>query len=320
MPKNFWQKLKKPFFILAPMADVTDIAFRQIIAKYGKPDVFYTEFVSTDGLCSKGQDNLLPHLKFKKNEHPIVVQFFGAKPENFYDCAKLANKLGFDGIDINMGCPDKKVEKQGGGAALMKNPKLAREIIRATKQGAGKLPVSIKTRIGYNSNIINTWLPELLKEKPAAICVHARTRKEMSEAKAHWDAMAEAVKIAQGTGVLIIGNGDVSSLEDARIKAKESGADGIMIGRAAFGNPWFFNKKIKLESLPLQKRFKAMVEHTLLFEKNLGGLKNFNVMKKHFKAYVSGFTQAKSLRIKLMKTKNAAEVQGIINEFFEINR
>jgi nifR3 family TIM-barrel protein len=320
MPKNFWQKLKKPFFILAPMADVTDIAFRQIIAKYGKPNVFYTEFVSADGLCSKGRDNLLPHLKFKKNEHPIVVQFFGAKPENFYECAKLANKLGFDGIDINMGCPDKKVEKQGGGAALMKNPKLAREIIRAAKQGAGKLPVSIKTRIGYSDNILKTWLPELLEEKPAAICIHARTRKEMSETQAHWDAIAEAVKIAQGSGVLIIGNGDVKNLDDAREKAKATGADGIMIGRGAFGNPWFFNKKIKIENLPLSKRFKAMVEHAFLFEKFLRDIKNFNVMKKHFKAYVSGFDEAKRLRIQLMKIKNATEVQNIINKFLKKNR
>ncbi|KKQ39857.1 MAG: tRNA-dihydrouridine synthase, partial [Candidatus Moranbacteria bacterium GW2011_GWC2_37_73] len=149
MKKNFWEKLKKPFFVLAPMADVTDIAERQMLVKYGKPDVLYTEFVSADGLASeKGREVLIKDLRFNKNEHPIVAQIFGANPENIKKAAQLVKKLGFDGVDINMGCPDKAIIKQGAGSALMKNPKLAREIIRAAKDGAGEMPVSVKTRIG----------------------------------------------------------------------------------------------------------------------------------------------------------------------------
>ena len=162
MSQGFWRKLKIPFFVLAPMHDITDIVFRQMFVKYGRPDVFYTEFVSVDGLCSQGKEKLLSYLKFKKNEKPIVAQVFGANPDNFFKAAKLIKSLGFDGIDINMGCPDKQIEKQGAGAALMKNFKLAKEIIRATKQGADKMPVSIKTRIGYEKNILTTSLRELL--------------------------------------------------------------------------------------------------------------------------------------------------------------
>ena len=188
---SFWKKLKKPIIMLAPMADVTDTVFRQIVAGCGRstgltvngPDVFFTEFVSCDGLCSKGKAKLLKNLKFnKKIERPIVAQFFGSKPENFYKCAKLAQKLGFDGIDINMGCPDKKIEKQGAGAALIKTPKLAQQIIAETKRGAAsagrQIPVSVKTRIGFNKSEIETWIPALLKAEPAAIILHGRTRKK----------------------------------------------------------------------------------------------------------------------------------------------
>jgi nifR3 family TIM-barrel protein len=318
--KNFWQKLakqKKPFFVLAPMSDVTDIAERQMLVKYGKPDVLYTEFVSADGLMSQGREVLIKDLRFKKNEHPIVAQFFGPKPENFLGCAKLARELGFDGVDINMGCPDKKVEKQGAGAALMKNPKLAREIIRAAKKGAGGLPVSVKTRIGFNKNEIETWLPELLAEKPAVIIIHGRTRKEMSKVAAHWDVIARAVEIAKDSGVLIVGNGDIDNLKDGLWKAKESGAPGIMVGRGIFGNPWFFNPKIKIEDISIKKRLSVMVEHAKLFEKELKGIKNFSVMKKHYKAYASGFDGAKELRSKLMETNSAKEAEAVVKDFLE---
>lgn len=315
---NFWEKLakkKKPFFALAPMADVTDIAERQMLVKYGKPDILYTEFFSCDGLMSKGREALLKDLRFKKNEHPIVAQFFGAKPENFLGSAKLAKGLGFDGFEINMGCPDKKIEKQGAGAALMKNSKLAREIIRAAKEGAGEMPVSIKTRIGYNKNEIETWLPELLAEKPAAIVIHGRTRKEMSKVSAHWDVIARAVEIAKGSGVLIVGNGDVSSLEDGIKKAKESGVDGIMVGRGIFGNPWFFNSQKNIKDISIEKKLIVMIEHAKFFEKELAGVKNFSVMKKHYKAYSSGFDGAKELRAKLMETNSAEEAEEVVQNF-----
>jgi len=317
--KNFWQKLaeeKKPFFALAPMADVTDIAERQMLVKYGKPDVLYTEFVSCDGLLNKeGRKILIKGLRFFENEHPIVAQFFSAKPENFFECAKLAKEMGFDGFEINMGCPDKSVVDQGAGAALIKNPKLARKIIHAAKEGAGDMPVSVKTRIGFNKNEIETWLPELLAEKPALITIHGRTKKEMSDVPAHWDVIVRAVEIAKGSGVLIMGNGDVESLEDGKQKAKESGVNGIMVGRGIFGNPWFFNPAIK--NVSIEKKLQAMVEHAKLFKRELSGVKNFCVMKKHFKAYASGFEGAKELRIKLMETNSVKEVEKIVRDFLK---
>ena len=318
MQKNFWDNLKKPFFVLAPMADVTDVAFRQIINKYGKPDVFWTEFVSCDGLLSEGKEHLLLDLKYGKDERPIVAQIFGGKPEHFYECTKMLVELGFDGIDVNMGCPDRSVEKQGAGAALMKDPKRAREIIAEMKRGAEGIPVSVKTRIGYNKNELDTWLPEILAEEPAVVTIHARTRKELSKVSANWEEVAHAVKIrdSMGSKALIVGNGDVKDLEDARKKAEETGADGVMIGRGIFGNPWLFNEKIKREDISLEERLGVMVEHTKLFEK-ICDHKNFAVMKKHYKAYVEGFNGAKELRIKLMDAKDASEVEFVISEFLK---
>jgi len=345
MVKGFWKKLlstsnvdSRPILALAPMADVTDAAFRRIIAKYGKftrpdgsidggPNVMFTEFVSCDGLCSKGKKNLLPILKYTEKERPIVAQVFGAKPENFYESAKLIKKLGFDGIDINMGCPDKKVLKQGAGAALINNPQLAREIIRQTKKGsrlfggqAGEMPISVKTRIGYDKydkKEFKKWLTALLEEKPAAITIHARTKKEMSLVPAHWDIITEAVKIRNEfdpspNHTLILGNGDIRNIADAEEKAKTFGADGVMIGRAVFGNPWLFANVKKIIST--KEKLSILLEHTKLFEKINKG-QNFDVMKKHFKSYVSGFPGAKELRIKLMTSKNAKEAEKIILVF-----
>ena len=324
--KNFWQELakkKKPFFVLAPMADVTDFAQRQMLVKYGKPDVLFTEFVSADGLANeKGREVLIRDLRFGKNEHPIVAQIFGAKPENIKKAAALMAELGFDGVDINMGCPDKAIIKQGAGSALIKNPKLAREIVRAAKEGVesvgSQIPVSVKTRLGFSKIEIEAWLGEILAEKPAALTVHLRTKKEMSEVEAHWELAPQIVEMARENGVVIIGNGDVKSLQDGKEKAEKSGIDGIMVGRGIFGNPWFFDEKKELEKIALKKRFKVMLEHTKLFEKEISGknIKGFHVMKKHFKAYVSGFEGAKELRGKLMETNNSKEVEKIIKEYF----
>ncbi len=305
---------------LAPMANVTDAAFRAIIAKYGRPDVMYTEFTSCDGLCSRGREKLLIDLKFSEAEHPIVAQFFGATPEHFYECAKLAVELGFDGIDINMGCPDRAVMKQGAGAALIRNPKLAQEIIAETKRGAGGLPVSVKTRIGDVKNELTTWLPALLETDLSAIIIHARTRKEMSKVPAHWDAVAEAVEIrnqfdSSPTHTLILGNGDVDTLADADEKVRETGADGVMIGRSIFGNPWFFNRTRKTPP-SVEEKLSVMLEHTFLFDKLFRGIKPFDLMKKHCKAYVEGFPGAKELRIELMSAKTPGEVEHIVGKFF----
>src|SRR3989338_2017127 len=313
--QGFWKNLPKPFFALAPLANVTDAAFRAVIAKYGKPHVMFTEFVSADGLFMGGMEKLMFDLLFGAKERPIVAQFFTARPENMEKAAMLARELGFDGIDINMGCPDRSIERQGAGAAHMKNPKLAREIIRAAKKGALDLPVSIKTRIGYNKDELESWLPELLAAEPAAITLHARTRKEMSKVPAHWNRVKDAVKIRDSlkSKTLIVGNGDTFNIVDARMRATESGADGIMLGRAIFGNPWMFR-----EYAPsLGEKLEVLVEHTELFEQLLGSVKNFAIMKKHYKAYVNGWEGAKELRVKLMGAASAREVQMTVEKYLE---
>ncbi len=318
--------------VLAPMANVTDVAFRRVIAKYGKPDVMWTEFVSADGLMSAGQKKLLVDLEYSESERPIVAQLFSGNPEKMYEAGKLVKKLGFDGLDINMGCPDRSIEKSGAGAALIKNPALARAVLRAAKEGAYPLPVSVKTRLGYNKDELEMWLPELLAEKPSAITVHARTRKEMSKVPAHWERVKRAVEIRNElkSETLILGNGDVVSIADAHARIAETGADGVMLGRAIFGNPWLFANSRELAnrentSQTLMERLGVMVEHTKLFEELLGKVKNFAIMKKHFKAYVAnpgepgrpreGFIGAKELRVKLMETETAGEVEALVQEF-----
>ena len=293
------------------MANVTDWAFRKIVAKCEKPDVFYTEFLSCDGIVYD-KTRFEKELYFEKSEKPIVVQFFGSKPENFYKCAQLAVELGFDGIDINMGCPDRSVEKQGAGAALIKNPRHAQEIIKETKRGAGDLPVSVKTRIGYNKIETKEWVPKLLEMEPAAITIHGRTRKEMSSVPASWDEIGLAKELAKDTQTLIVGNGDVIDLNDARQKANNYGLDGVMIGRGIFANPWFFNKDAEHTERTSNERIDLLREHLNNFEKLWGKNKNFDTMKRFFKVYISNWDGAKELRAKLMTAKNKQEVVDIL--------
>ena len=294
---NFWKNLKKPIMVLAPLADVTDPAFRSIIAKYGKPDVMWTEFVSADGLFMGGYEHLIKDLAYTEAERPIVAQFFSSKPEMMKRAAELACDLGFDGVDINMGCPDKSVEKQGSGAAHIKDFKQAEEIILATMEGAQKngknLPVSVKTRIGYNKNQLEERLPALLETNPAVVTIHARTRKEMSLVPARWEYIRRAVEIrdcfVDSTGkksqTLIFGNGDVVDTDDGRRKCEETGCDGVMLGRAIFGNPFLFHHSYEgwnkngseVREKFLRERLRVMVEHTKLFEELLPH-KSFAIM------------------------------------------
>jgi nifR3 family TIM-barrel protein len=326
---SFWQKLPKPIVTLAPMADVTDVAFRRMIAKYsahtradgtiGGPDVMWTEFVSADGLIratDEGKQKLMADLLYSQEERPIVAQLFSSHPEYMEQAAHLCKQLGFDGVDINMGCPDRSIEKQGCGAAMIKNPEVARTIIEAAKKGAGGLPVSVKTRLGYNRDELEEWLPFLLKANPEVITVHARTRKEMSKVPAAWERIARAVEIrdAHKSSTLILGNGDVLSLADAKEKIQQTGADGVMFGRAIFGNPWLFHPEKDLSNVSLKERFEAVIEHTRLFETLLPH-KSFSIMKKHFKAYIHGFDGAKELKGELMELSNGEEIAQRLNLF-----
>mgnify|MGYP001458910649 CR=1 FL=1 len=314
---NFWKTLPKPFFVLAPMEDVTDAAFRAIIAKkskaHGGTYVTFTEFISADGLVyanERGQEKLRAKLRFTERERPIVAQLFTATPKHMEYAAAIVRAHGFDGVDINMGCPDRAVEKQGAGSALIRNPKLAVELIQAAKRGAGELPVSVKTRIGYHENELKTWLPALLTAAPAAITIHARTRKEMSKVPAQWEAIQEAVAIrdALGSDTMIIGNGDVTGIAHAKERAQESGADGVMIGRGIYGNPWNMSDYTPTK----EEKMNALIAHTNLFEKEFTGIKSFATMKKHFASYVEGFAGAKELRGTLMKCTNANQVEAVL--------
>lgn len=309
--------MKKPFFALAPMLDITDSPFRQIVSECGKPDVFYTWFISVDGLCSPGKDNILfqPNLKITRKERPVIAQLFGKDPEKFYKSAKILSQVGFDGVDINMGCSDKDVLKQGAGAELIKNPKLAREIIKAAKKGAEsasrRIPVSVKTRIGYyKSDEMEEWISEILKEKPVAICLHGRIAKQRYGGTSDWKKIAEAVKLAEESRTLIIGNGDIKSLEEGMIKANETGVDGIMIGREILINPWIFSKKKK--EISLREKMKYFVKHAKLFEKYYKDKKDFGNFRKFIRAYVSGFDGSKEIRMKLMEAKNSKEISRVI--------
>ena len=325
--KSFWNNLPKPFFAMAPMKDVTDAAFRALVAKCGAPDIFWTEFVSADGLyhtreIQKIRDEtnpLLRDLSFGENEHPIVAQIFSNKPEMISYATKLIAKLGFDGVDLNMGCPDRAIEKQGAGAALMKNSKLAVELIRVARE-ASELPVSVKTRIGYSKEVLEEWLPVLLEASPAAIAIHLRTRKDLSLAPANWELMKKAVEIRNkiNPNVILIGNGDVTSREEGERLAAETGCDGIMIGRAMFGNPWLFersenNPERSRGNRSLEEKLATLVELAHNFEK-IAPPKNFSILKKHTKAFVTGFSGAADLRAKLMEANSAADMERILQD------
>ena len=321
---NFWNELREksrgrgePLFVLAPMADVTDAAFRRMFAKYGKPDVTWTEFVSADGLSSAGREILKRDLEYTEAERPIVAQLFSSTPEHMASAVALCRELGFDGVDINMGCPDKSIEKQGSGAAHIKDLENARDVYVAALQAASGMPITIKTRIGYNKPEIDTWIRGLLELKLPTLTVHLRTRKELSQVDAHWELMPSIVELARVVSpeTLIIGNGDIKNLSDGIEKVKMSGCDGGMIGRGVFGNPFGFNSEIDFNTFTLPKRFEILLEHTRLYEELLGDIKSFSIMKKHYKAYVNGFDGAKELRVELMDAKNSREIEEILNKF-----
>ncbi|MDO8493501.1 MAG: tRNA-dihydrouridine synthase [bacterium] len=317
MGNGFWDSLKRPIMALAPMADVTDAAFRRVIAKYGKPDLMYTEFVAIDGLLSDGYDKLSKDLIYTDIERPIVAQIFGTKPENFEKVARMVADMGFDGVDINMGCPHHALVKSGTCGGLIGDIPHAKEIVEATKQGAqsgpNKIPVSLKTRIGRNKIITEEWIGGLLEAHPAAIAIHGRTVKEMSKVPAHWDEIAKAAKLCRDAGVVSLGNGDIKDLRDAREKVSESGTDGAMLGRAIFGNPWLFSEYIPT----LQERLSVMLLHAQIYDELFTGIKPFALMRKHFGSYVGGFNGAKELRTKLMEAENSKEVEEMIKPYLE---
>lgn len=314
--KSFWKDLPKPIFALAPMEGVTDTVFRRIINYCGRPTVYFTEFTNVDGLFSKGKEHVEHRLFFKPEEKPLVAQIWGMKPENYTKAAEKIGEMGYDGIDINMGCPEKSVVARGACAGLIHNPQLAGEIIAATKAGAGDLPVSVKTRIGIKEIETERWISFLLEQNIDALTVHLRTVREMSKVTPHYDEMGKVVslrnKIAPET--IILANGDIESHEQGKEIVNKYGIEGVMIGRGIFKNPYLFANK-SLEDLTFEQRMELLLKHSELFEDEWGQNKHFEILRKFYKIYTLGLPNASELREKLMTTKNLDQVKTILSEY-----
>jgi len=359
-PMSFWHGIAQPVIGLSPMDGVTDPAFRFIVASHGKPDVQVTEFINVDEVCHGG-DAAWSQLDYHEIERPIVAQIYGADPDKFYQVAQVVCELGFDGIDINMGCPSKNVSARGCGAALIRNPPLAREIIRAVQAGvrdwasgcrldaiglrprvvervqalaSGRpgdcaeprrpIPVSVKTRLGYDAVVIEDWVSVLLEERPAAISIHGRTLAQMYRGQADWAAIGRAATLIRETSTLALGNGDVESMADLVRKVRDTHVHGVLIGRGALGNPWIFRAKAWAKAqvaeggtgdgtvpVPLQERFRVALEHARYFE-SLGGASRFAAMRKHLGWYCTGFFKAAEVRSQMFRATSSRDVEQIL--------
>lgn len=309
---NFWSKFNKGFTCLAPMEGVTDIAFRQVVAKAARPDIFFTEFTNVNSYSSeKGRPNALERLRYEPEEQPIVAQIWGKNPEMFTETVAAVRDLGFQAVDINMGCPDRHVVATGGGSGLIRTPELAVEILKAAQQVEG-ITVSVKTRLGYTkTDEWKAWLSTLLNEHPAALTIHLRTKKEMSKVDAHYDLVPEivALKNELSPETKLIINGDIKSAAEAQ-KFIDQGADGIMIGRGVFQNPFCFEREPKEHSR--EELLDLMRYHLDLYEKY--DLHPYDPLKHFYKIYINNFPGASDLRAELMQTKTIAEARAIIDK------
>lgn len=342
MERGFWDSLPRPIIGLSPMDGVTDAAYRFIVAKYGHPSVMMTEFTAAEGIRA-GAERLLTDFLYDPIERPIVAQLFGSDPEAFVIAGAVAAALGFDGVDINMGCPAKNVTERGAGAALILDPPRAKQIIQATRKGIlswvetgdltrvgvpdniitavltrrgelglniedrRDLPVSVKTRIGFADVTIEEWVQHLLEEEPVTISIHGRTLKQLYTGTADWEAIGRAATLIHKTDTLVIGNGDVASLEDGLQKAAQYGVDGFLIGRASFGNPWVFAGR----EGTWDERKAVAVEHARHLNQLVEG-KGFMRMRKHLLDYTKGFDGAREMRQQLMRVTSLAEVEEIL--------
>ena len=348
------------------MDGVTDACFRSVIARHGRPDVTFTEFTHVHDVC-RAPEIHLETLRYSEVERPIVAQLYGKDPELFYMAAQAVCELGFDGLDINMGCPSKSVAASGSGAGLICTPELARSLIRAARRGiddwAGgqtleqggfkparveifkrmnrergaqpvsrrkPLPVSVKTRLGYESVTVEAWVEQLLMEQPTVISLHGRTLKQMYRGSADWSAIARAVAVVQGTGTLLLGNGDIQSLDDISRRIHETGVDGVLVGRGVLGAPWFFRGKelvrgqvdgemgpesgVHPDEVPPDGRFAALLEHAKQFVE-IFGHKQFHRMRKHLGWYCKGFPHAASLRAQMVRVSSVDELQAVLDAF-----
>jgi tRNA-dihydrouridine synthase len=363
---NFWQALPRPVIGLSPMDGVTDASFRSIIAQQGRPDVTFTEFTHVHDV-SRGPEVFLDTLIYSDIERPMVAQLYGNDPELFYQAAHAVCELGFDGLDVNMGCPSKSVASSGSGAGLIRTPEVARAILQAAKRGiddwaggqtleqAGftparvaafrrlnqerggvpqaarrPIPLSVKTRLGYDSVMVENWVEHLMQEQPAVISLHGRTLRQMYRGTADWSAIARATSIVKGTGTLLFGNGDIQSLQEAVTRVRETGVDGVLVGRAVLGAPWFFRSKDRArelargasgsgvescaEDVSLDQRFAVLLDHARQFQA-LCGQSRFYRMRKHLGWYCKAFPHAAALRARMVHVSSVNELESVLDDY-----
>lgn len=313
---SIWQTLPRPFLVLAPLEGVTDTVFRRIVGSCEPPDLYFTEFTSADGYCSPGKDAVAQNFRYTDAEKPIIAQLWGKNPDTLYRTADEVSRMGFAGIDINMGCPAQTVMVHGCGAAMIDTPDVARACIAAVKKGAGEMPVSVKTRIGTKHIVTDTWIPFLLDQGLDALTIHGRTAREMSKVPAHWDEIGKVVAIRDRMGVetKIIGNGDVVNAADAMQKHKEYGVDGVMIGRGVFNSLWAFDRSTTPHEGTTAELLAIMDKHIRLFDQTWEDKKNYALLKKFYKIYVNGFPGAVDWRVKFMETQNASQALALLDE------
>ena len=313
---NIWQKLPKPFFVLAPMEGVTDHVFRRVVNQASPADLYFSEFTNATGWVHAGDKAVAGRLTIHPEEdYPLIAQIWCSEPNDIADLAKHCKKLGYKGIDLNMGCPAKTAVKNSGGSAMIRQPELASAIINAAKTAG--LPVSVKTRLGYSSiDEWQTWLNHLLSHDLASITIHLRTKKEMSKVPAHWDMALDINKLRDKISpkTLIIGNGDVSDFEHANRLAQDTGVDGIMIGRGIFTNIFAFQKN---QSVHTQADLLGLLmKHLDLFDKS-NSTKPYETLKRFFKVYIRDFPGSHELRNLLMQTNTTAEAREQISEYLK---
>lgn len=364
---SFWPTLPRPIIGLSPMDGVTDASFRSVIARQGKPDVTFTEFTHVHDICH-GPERLLETLVYSEVERPMVAQLYGHDPDLFYQAAHAVCELGFDGLDINMGCPSKNVAASGSGAGLIRTPEVARSIMQAARRGIEdwvggqtlervgfkpariaairrlneerggdvialrrSIPLSVKTRLGYDSVVVESWIAHLLEERPAVISLHGRTLRQMYRGAADWSAIARAAAMAKGTGTLLCGNGDLHGMDDVVSRVRETGVDGVLVGRAVLGAPWFFRAKERARqfarepngpctelgsetTISLDQRFAVLLDHARQFQV-LCGERQFHRMRKHLGWYCKGFPHAAALRARMFRVSSVSELEAALDEY-----
>lgn len=320
MIDNFWRDLPRPFFILAPMEDVTDVVFRHVVSEAARPDVFFTEFTNSESYCHPdGIKSVRGRLTFTEDEQPMVAHIWGDKPENFRQMSIGMGELGFRGIDINMGCPVPNVTQNGKGSGLILRPEVAADLIQAAK--AGGLPVSVKTRLGFTDvEEWRDWLTHILKQDIANLSIHLRTRKEMSKVDAHWELIPEIKKLRDQVApdTLLTINGDITDRQTGLKLASQYGVDGVMIGRGIFANPFAFEKEPKAHST--KEMLDLLRLHLDLHDKYSNvTLRSFKALHRFFKIYVKGFRGAGELRNQLMNTESTDEVRTLLDNFVSKN-